>query len=467
MTTPGGFRITNRQSGLATQKPGQNTGGGVTTQPFIYGVAQVESIIINEEGSGNNIRNDKLAAKTSGRAKIRLLELDQVTRRKDLYEADPLNPYQSTFPLVGEFVLVFKALGKYYYVGPLNVDRHITQNARPLLGDMVEAAQPSKIRNRQREAREGIYKTPSKIKNKPGYQFIEAEKIQSVKNFEGDVVYQGRYGHSIRFGTSQLHESSARQSPNIVLRTGQAKDSGKVEDKKSSLTIENLDSDATSIYLTSDEVLPFTPATKKSETFLFSMVSKPTSFDGAQILINSDTVTLNSKLKSIYLFSKEGIHMNSLRQGVTIDSEGPITERTLQDMTLLAKQNMIGKAKSDIFFAGGTDVNIDAGRYVVIRSNETYLGGYNDRAEPIVMGSTLKKFFLELLKVLTSTQPLVLGPTGAVNPALVARLWMTYMRYLVVPGPINARWSSDDNHVVKLNEKTQSSSGLFGNGIQI
>ena len=56
---------------------------------------------------------------------------------------------------------------------------------------------------------------------------------------------------------------------------------------------------------------------------------------------------------------------------------------------------------------------------------------------------------------------------SAVNPALVARLWMTYMRYLVVPGPINARWSSDDNHVVKLNEKTQSSSGLFGNGIQI
>ena len=93
MTSNGGFRVTNRQSGLSTLKPGQNTGGGVVTQPFIYGVAQVESIIINEEGSGTNIRDDKLAAKTAGRVKIRLLELDQVTRRKDLYESDPLNPY--------------------------------------------------------------------------------------------------------------------------------------------------------------------------------------------------------------------------------------------------------------------------------------------------------------------------------------------------------------------------------------
>ena len=74
---------------------------------------------------------------------------------------------------------------------------------------------------------------------------------------------------------------------------------------------------------------------------------------------------------------------------------------------------------------------------------------------------------MELLKVIMTTQPLVLGPTGVINPAVTARLWLTYMRYLVIPGPINARWSSDDNFVVKLNEKTQSSSGLLGNGIQI
>lgn len=454
MSQPGGFRVTNRQSGNGTLNPGMNTGGGVVTQPFVYGVAQVERIIINEEGKGDNIRDNSNAAKTAGRAKIRILDINQTTRRKDLYEADPLNPYQSTFPIVGEYVLVFRALGKYYYIGPINVDRRITQNARQLAGDLVEASQPENVKSRQREILGGILKRKPITKSKPGDNFIEAD-VQPVKVFEGDVVYQGRYGHSIRFGTSQMHQRPDRQSPNIVLRTGQSKESLKVDKNKSSLTIEDLDKDASSIYMTSDELLPFTPATKQSSTFLYSMIAKPMDFNGAQILLNSDTLVLNSKLYSIYMFSKEGIHMNSLAQGMTFDSEGPITERTLQDLTMLADVSIIGKAREDIVYIAARDVNVDAGRYVVIRSNETYLGGYNNRAEPIVMGTTLKQFFIELLKVLSSTQPLTLGPTGAINPAVIARLTLTYMRYLVVPGPINARWSSDDNFTVKINEKTE------------
>lgn len=454
MAQPGGFRVTNRQVGTGTLRPGESGVGGVVTQQFIYGVAQVENIIVNEERTGDNIKDDVRAAKTAGRAKIRILDINSTTRKKDLYEADPLNPYQSTFPLVGEYVLVFRALGRYYYVGPINIDRHVTQNARPLQGDLVEAAQRSNVLSRQRAALGGVLKQKPQVKTKAGDEFIEAD-AQPVKVFEGDVIYQGRYGHSIRFGTSQMHLRPDRQSPNIVLRTGQSKNSLKVEKNKSSLTIEDLDVDASSIYMTSDELLPFTPATKKSDTFLYSMVSKPGSFDGAQILLNSDTLVFNSKLKSIYMFSKEGIHMNSLKQGMTLDSEGPITERTLQDLTMLAKLNIIGKAREDITYIAARDVNVDAGRYVVIRSNETYLGGYNSRAEPLVMGTTLKKFFLDLLKVIMTTSPLTLGMTGIINPAVVARLIMTYTRYIVTPGPLNPRWASDDNFTVKINEKTE------------
>ena len=454
MTAPGGFRVTNKQVGNGSVNPGLNTGAGVITQPFIYGVAQVERILINEESEGDNIRSDSRAAKTVGRAKIRLLDINQTTKKRDLYEADPLNPYQSTFPLVGEYVLVFRALGKYYYVGPLNVDRRITQNARPLIGDLVEASSQENKLSRQRNALNGILKQKPLVKTKPGNNFLEAD-VQPIKTFEGDVIYQGRYGHSIRFGTSQMHLRPDRQSPNIVIRTGQSKNSLKVEKNKSSLTIESLDEDASSIYMTSDELLPFTPATRNSSTFLYSMISKPGAFDGAQVLINSDSIILNSKLKSIYMFSKEGIHMNSLKQGMTLDSEGAITQRTLQDLTLLANLSIIGKAREDVTYIAARDVNVDAGRYVVIRSNETYLGGYNSRAEPLVMGTTLKKFFIELLKVLSTTQPLTLGPTGVINPAVVARLTLTYARYLVIPGPLNSRWASDDNFTVKINEKTE------------
>lgn len=466
MAQPGGFRVTNRQYGNGNINPGLNTGTGVVTQPFVYGVAQVESIIVNEERTGDNIKDDARAAKVAGRAKVRILNINDTTSKKDLYYADPLNAYQSTFPLVGEYVLLFRALGRYYYTGPINITRKITQNAQPLFGDLVDAAKPDNVKSRQRAALGGILKRKPQIKTQAGDEFLEAN-VQPVKVFEGDVVYQGRYGHSIRFGTSQMHLRPDRQSPNIVLRTGQSKNSLKVENNKSSLTIEDLDADASSIYMTSDEVLPFTPATRNSSTFLYSMISKPSTFDGAQVLINSDTLVFNSKLKSIYMFSKEGIHMNSLKQGMTLDSEGPITERTLQDLTMLANVSIIGKAREDIIYIAARDVNIDAGRYVVIRSNETYLGGYNNRAEPLVMGTTLKVFFIELLKVLGSTQPLTLGPTGAINPALIARLAMTYARYLVLPGPLNPRWASDDNFTVKINEKTQGSGFIPGTGVQI
>lgn len=466
MAQPGGFRVTNRQYGNGNINPGLNTGAGVVTQPFVYGVAQVESIIVNEERSGDNIKDDTRAAKLAGRAKIRILNVDDTTSKKNLYYADPINAYQSTFPLAGEYVLVFRALGRYYYTGPININRRITQNAQPMYGDLVEAAKPNNIKNRQRAALGGVLKQKPQIKTKAGDEFLETN-AQPVKIFEGDVVYQGRYGHSIRFGTSQMHLRPDRQSPNIVLRTGQSKKSLKVENNKSSLTIEDLDNDASSIYMTSDELLPFTPATKDSSTFLYSMISKPSEFNGAQVLVNSDTLVLNSKLNSIYMFAKEGIHLNSLKQGMTLDSEGPITKRTLQDLTLLANVSIIGKAREDITYIAARDVNIDAGRFVVIRSNETYLGGYSNRAEPIVMGITLKLFFIELLKVLSSTQPLTVGPTGAINPAVVARLTMTYARYLVVPGPINPLWASDDNLTVKVNEKTQGLGFPVGKGVQI
>jgi hypothetical protein len=251
-----------------------------------------------------------------------------------------------------------------------------------------------------------------------------------------------------------MHQSPTKQAPNIVLRAGQSKDSLKVEKSKSSLTIESLDTDASSIYIVSDELLPFTPATKKSSTFLYSMITKPGSFSGAQVLVNSDTLVMNAKNGSLYVFATEGIHMNSLKNGMTFDSEGSITTRTLEDLNLLADKTVLEKTRGDIINVAGRDVSVDAGRNVIIRSNETYLGGFNDFAEPIVMGTKLKLFFLELLKVLMSTQPLTLGPTGVINPAIIARLTLTYAKFLVIPGPLNPRWASDDNFVTKTNEKT-------------
>jgi hypothetical protein len=72
------------------------------------------------------------------------------------------------------------------------------------------------------------------------------------------------------------------------------------------------------------------------------------------------------------------------------------------------------------------------------------------------MAKPLKLFLLELLRTLMSTSPLVVGPFGLVNPALIARLLIVYSKYMVFPDPFNPLWASNDNFVMKTNEQTMS-----------
>ena len=53
-----------------------------------------------------------------------------------------------------------------------------------------------------------------------------------------------------------------------------------------------------------------------------------------------------------------------------------------------------------------------------------------------------------------STSPLTLGPSGIVNPALIARMLVVYAKYQVFPDPFQPLWASNDNFVMKTNERT-------------
>jgi hypothetical protein len=249
-----------------------------------------------------------------------------------------------------------------------------------------------------------------------------------------------------------MHGPESKQNSNIIIRAGQAKSALKTGTGQSALTVENADDDASSIYLTSDQSLPFTPATKKSQRFLYSLDSKPAAFLGAQILVNSDSVILNSKRESIFLFSNNGIHLNSLNGGMTLDSIGNVIITSENDIHLHSSTTLMGIADEDIILMAHRDSYMEAGRNVVLKGNSIYLGGRNTQAQPLVLGTTLKLFFMEVMRVLITTQPLAMMPTGIINPAIIARLQLVYAKYQVLPGPFNPLWASDDNFALKTNE---------------
>lgn len=446
-----GFRVGVRNNGVKTLLPGgPGTQPGTTTDYFIYEAAQVEEIVTNESSD--------LSATTSrtantGRAKIRFVNTGKGDESKELPWADPLLPHQTSYPLVGEYVLVFKMLGTYWYVGPINTKRKITENAHPLVG-LIPRPANTVVRN-QRAIASGVLTQASVNINKVGKNFKELN-VNPLKSFEGDIIYQGRYGNSIRLGSSQMISSAdGEQYPNIILRVGQGPATSRTTEDggASALTNESINTDNSSIWMVSKQILGLIPATYGTNIHMRSTFEKPI-FDGASILLNSDKVILNSKATSIYMFAKKGIHMNALIDGITADTAGPIILRTPNILGLFAEKTSTIESKEDIIISTKRDINVSGDRNVTLYGNEIFLGGRSSKASPIAMAKPLKLFMYELLRTIMSTSPLTLGPSGVINPALVARLLIVYSKYQVLPDPFNPLWASNDNFVMKTNEST-------------
>lgn len=161
-----GSRITTRTNGLMTITPGAP--GSYPTNAimdgFIYEAAQVEEIVTNETDDG--LVGTTGRTLNVGRASIRFPNTDAGVKTKDLPWADPLFPHMNVYPLVGEYVLVFKAQvpdpsdnfkikGRYFYIGPVNIKRKVTENATPIASRLSEYVSENATRN-QRAAAVGV-----------------------------------------------------------------------------------------------------------------------------------------------------------------------------------------------------------------------------------------------------------------------------------------------------------------------
>lgn len=467
-----GFRYSASNKGVRTLQPGApGSYGAVTSDFFIYEAAQVIEVVNNEQSRMND-SNNKSATSNTGRIKVRFVSGDadtggdiarsiqsavglpkSVTEQLNDTWADPLTPHQTIYPLIGEYVLVFKMLGTYWYIGPINTKRKVTENAYPIRNNS-ENQQRDLRTTITRRALSGVTSILNPNQNKVAGLKFEELSVNPLKQYEGDVIYQGRYGNSIRLGSSLMTPASnEEQYPNILMRVGQTATPVVTTDDRggASLTVENLDTDASSIYLTSKQVIQFSPATISSNIHLFSVFNKPT-FDGAQIIINSDKVFINSKETSIYLFARKGVHINALDDGVTIDSGGSILLRTPKNMELFSEKSLEIKGKEDITVSTTRDVNISGDRNITVYGNEIFLGGRSSQASPMVLGKPLKMFLYEMLRVMMSN-PAMIG-AGAPNPAYIARLLLLFTKYQVLPDPFNPLFNSNDNFVMKTNEAT-------------
>ena len=332
-----------------------------------------------------------------GAIKIRIFSVHN-GRSDDLLDwADPIESSILEMPLIGELVILHKILGIFYYTRKVFLAHRIQENGMLQLNNALNSRSEklkSKIATTKQELASDKYKF--------GEYFKPDSRVRPLKHFEGDLLIQGRMGQSIRFGSSQMELSSPGMAPNIILRTGQGKDIEKTDATKDSvfgLILEDINKDASSIWMTADQNVPFEPITINAGSFNRSIQAPPQKYGGAQIILNSDAIVLDAKKTHILLYSNEEIYLNSFKN-TAIDTDSSIILTANLDIELKSSRRIDVQADSDITITSANDMSMVAAGTMSLLAKKIYLGSSANDVEPTVGGTSLSMWLARLIHAL-------------------------------------------------------------------
>lgn len=154
-----------------------------------------------------------------------------------------------------------------------------------------------------------------------GKTFKERSNIHPILPFEGDIIYEGRWGNSIRIGSTvpntpnNWSTTGSSGDPILIIRNGQG-----IQTEEGWIpTVEDINNDDSSIYATSTQKVPL----KASSTNYFSYKNNPPQtpeqYSGKQVIINSGRLVFNTTQDHLLLSSKKSINLNAI-DSVNVDS---------------------------------------------------------------------------------------------------------------------------------------------------
>lgn len=275
--------------------------------------------------------------------------------------ASPLIPYLKNYPLVNELVLLFllpnnqvnlnSNTKKYFYINPISIWNNPHLNAYPNLQSNIQT-QPSQQKSyqaiEQGQTRKSSEEEVEYTYNSPliGGTFIERSNIHPLLAFAGDIITEGRWGNSVRLGSTAKTDSilygnnwsntGEDGNPITIIRNGQPEDASK---EGYLPIIEDINKDLSSIYLTSNQTIPLETSIKNNPTVSSLPPQSVISYTGNQIILNSERLVFNTKKDSIILNAKTSISLSSV---------GPIGLYSQNsDIVLQSSKNKIKLGSSD------------------------------------------------------------------------------------------------------------------------
>lgn len=292
--------------------------------------------------------------------------------------AYPLFPNIKHYPLKEEIVTLIKASNvdsegnvtstSWYYFPPVNIWGSQVHNALPL------NINPTDLNDDYQKSEAGFVRqvNDSSTGINLGQTFNENNVIDvhPLLPYEGDIIYEGRFGNSIRLGSTVNNAkipntwSSVGEngSPIFIIRNGQGL---YTTDPWEPIT-EDINNDKSSIYLTSTQQIPLFPASNRTDSYKKSTPPEAVgTYAGEQIILNSGRLVFNAKADSIILGAEKSIHLTS-----------------------------------------DTSVNIDAGSQIAIVAPKVYLGSTTGveeiQLQSVVKGENLNTLLGEVSSFLLS-----------------------------------------------------------------
>ena len=301
---------------------------------------------------------------------IGLIFFEDVKNPNSVFEkqnfAFPLFPNYKNYPLENEIVFIIKLASTdiqnnpynitYYYFTPINLWNSVHHNGLP---DNIYSE------NFQSDYQQTEAGSVRRVKDQGtdidlGFVFKEKSSIKSLQPFEGDVIQEGRFGNSIRFGSTSKgnikniwSDSGENGSPILILRNGQFEDN---TDPWIPI-VEDINKDLSNIYLTSTQKIPIKVSSDSYKSYKNQPISTK-EYNKSQVIISSGRLLFNSKEDSILFSSKKTINLNAVES-----------------------------------------VNIDTKEFI-IDSNKIYLGK-NSATEPLILGNKMVKLLQKLFTGLT------------------------------------------------------------------
>lgn len=231
-----------------------------------------------------------------------------------IYNAIPKNSNYTNPPLVGEYVYISPVQSpnstgtQFMYDEPVSLYGNTSVNSN---------STPSIL---EKEKNNPLFNSPSN----PSQQTFVEKPISPLMPFPGDILIEGRFGQSLRFGNTSKSKSKYGNSwsnsgengdPITILRNGQP---DKLPKENGIPITENPTFDKSSITLTSTQKLPI-KLSNENFTSYTTPPKTPSEYNKPQAIISSDRIIINAKsdevmvsaYKSVFISSNESINVES------------------------------------------------------------------------------------------------------------------------------------------------------------